>query len=101
MANTYKTEIVSVTTTGSNVLVFVSGAKTIVRDVMIYAKGEAATVAVLYDDRTTDAVVAKESLAADGTWRPFTTPLAMPDTHELKVNTDEDITVLITYVEFD
>ena len=101
MANTYNTEIVGVTTTGSNVLVFASGAKTIVRDVMIYAKGGAADVSVLYDDRTTDAVVAKESLAADDTWRPFTAPLAMPDAHELKVNTSAEITVLITYVEFD
>ena len=101
MANTYITEVVSVTTTGSNVLVFASDAKTIVRDVMIYAKGGAATVSVLYDDRTTDAVVAKESLAADDTWRPFTTPLGMPTAHELKVNTSAEITVLITYVEFD
>lgn len=101
MANTYNTEVVSVTTTGSNVLVFASDAKTIVRDVMIYAKGGAATVSVLYDDRTTDAVVAKELLVADDTWRPFTTPLAMPTAHELKVNTSAEITVLITYVEFD
>ena len=100
MANTYNTTLVNVTTTGSNVLVFVSSAKTIVRDVLIYAKVGAATVSVLYDDRTTDDVVAKNSLSADETWRPFTAPLAMPSAHELKVNTDAAVNVLVTYVEF-
>ena len=100
MANTYQTEMVSVTTTGSNVLVFTASASLIVRDVMIYAKGGAATVSVLYDDRTTDDVVAKKSLSADETWRPFTTPIAMSSAQELKVNTSETLTILITYVEF-
>lgn len=101
MANTYKTDMVVVSTTGSNVIFFTASADLIVRDVMIYAKGGAATVYVLYDDRTTDDVVAKKSLAADETWRPFTTPIAMPSAHELKVNTSETLTILITYVEFD
>jgi hypothetical protein len=100
MANTYKTEMVSVTTTGSNVLVFTASGSLIVRDVMIYAKGGAATVSVLYDDRSTDDVVAKESLTADETWRPFTAPIAMLSAHELKVNTNASLTILITYVEF-
>lgn len=101
MANTYQTDMVSVTTTGSNVLFFQASGDLIVRDVMIYAKGGAATVSVLYDDRTTDDVVAKKSLSADETWRPFATPLAMRNVHELKVNTTEALTILITYVEFD
>ena len=101
MANTYLTTLVNVSTTGSNVLVFTSSAKTIVRDVLIHAKGAAATVSVLYDDRTTDDAVAKNSLTADETWRPFTTPLAMPSAHELKINTSATVNVLITYVEFD
>ena len=100
MANTYKTEMVSVTTTGSNVLIFTASGSLIVRDVMIYAKGGAATVSVLYDDRSTDDVVAKESLTADETWRPFVTPIAMLSAHELKVNTSAAVTILITYVEF-
>ena len=100
MANTYQTEIVSVTTTGSNVLVFTASGSLIVRDVMIYAKGGAATVSVLYDDRTTDDVVAKESLTADETWRPFATPIAMLSAHELKVNTSAALTIRITYEEF-
>jgi len=101
MANTYQTDMVSVTTTGSNVLFFQASGDLIVRDVMIFAKGGAATVSVLYDDRTTDDVVAKKSLSADETWRPFATPLAMRNVHELKVNTTEALTILITYVEFD
>jgi hypothetical protein len=100
MANTYQTQIVSVTTTGSNVLIFTASGSLIVRDVMIYAKGGAATVSVLYDDRTTDDVVAKESLTADETWRPFAAPIAMLSAHELKVNTSAAVTILITYVEF-
>jgi len=100
MANTYKTDMVSVTTTGSNVLVFIASGDLIVRDVMIFAKGGAATVSVLYDDRTTDDVVAKKSLSADETWRPFTAPVAMRNAHELKVNTTDTLTILITYVEF-
>lgn len=99
MANTYTSEVVSVTTTGTNVLVFEGGDNVIVRDVMIYAKGGAATVTVLYDDLTTDDEVAKKSLAAYETWRPFAAPLAMASRHEIKVNTDQTLTVLITYVE--
>jgi len=101
MANAYKSKLVVVSTTGSNVIFFTADGNTIVRDVMIYAKGGAATVPVLYDDRTTDDVVAKKSLSADETWRPFATPLAMRNVHELKVNTTEALTILITYVEFD
>lgn len=100
MANTYKTDMVVVSTTGSNVIFFTASADLIVRDVMIFAKAGAATVAVLFDDKTTDDVVAKKSLAADETWRPFTTPLAMVSGHELKVNTNDTIVILVTYVEF-
>jgi len=100
MANTYQTEMVSVSTTGSDIIIFLASGNTIVRDVMIYAKGGAATVSVLFDDRTTDDVVAKKSLAGDETWRPFTAPLAMTNAQDIKVNTDATITVLITYVEF-
>jgi len=101
MANTYKSKLVAVTTTGSNVIFFTADGSTIVRDVMIYAKGGAANVAVLYDDRTTDDVVTYKAMSADETWRPFATPLAMTDLDELKVNTSETLNILITYVEFD
>lgn len=101
MANTYKTDMVVVSTTGSNVIFFTASADLIVRDVMIYAKGGVLTAAVLFDDKTTDDVVAKKTLTADETWRPFTAPLAMVSGHELKVNTSDTITILITYVEFD
>ena len=97
----YQTEMVSVSTTGSNVIIFTASGNTIVRDVMIYAKGGAATVSVLFDDRTTDDVVAKKSLSADETWRPFTAPVAMTSAQDIKVNTDATLTILITYVEFD
>jgi hypothetical protein len=100
MANTYKTDMVSVTTTGSNVLVFTASTSLIVRDVHIYAKGGAATVSVLYDDRTIDDVVAKKSMTADEKWHPFASPIAMLSAHEIKVNTSAALTILITYVEF-
>ena len=101
MANTYNTVMVSVATTGSNVLVFTASGDLIMRDMHIYAKGGAATVSVLYDDRTIDDVVAKKSLTADEKWHPFASPIAMRSAHELKVNTSAALTILITYVEFD
>jgi hypothetical protein len=101
MANSYNTEMVSVATTGSNVLVFAATGDLILRDVQIYAKGGAATVSVLYDDRTIDDVVAKKSMDADEKWHPFAAPIAMRSAHELKVNTSAALTILITYVEFD
>jgi len=100
MANNYITELVSVTTTGSNVVVFNAGEKSIVRDVMIYAKGTTPTVSVLFNDRTSTLVVAKETIATDATFRPFATPLAVPLSSEIIVNTSAEINVLITYVEF-
>jgi len=100
MANTYLTTLVEVTTTGSNVVVFNASSKCIVRDVMIYAKGTTPTVSVLFNDRTSTLVVAKESMATDATFRPFATPLAMPSSSEIIVNTSADLHVLITYVQF-
>ena len=100
MANSYKTDMVSVTTTGSDVLIFAASTSLIVRDVMIYAKGGHANVSVIYNDRTIDDVVVKGSLSADETWRPFATPIAMLSSHELKVNTSAALTILVTYVEF-
>jgi len=101
MANTYQTEMVSVSTTGSDITIFLASGNTIVRDVMIYSKGGAATVSVLFDDRTTDDVIAKKSLAAEETWRPFTAPIAMTNAQDIAVNTSATVTILITYVEFD
>jgi hypothetical protein len=101
MANAYKSKLVVVSTTGSNVIFFTADGNTIVRDVMIYAKGGAANVAIFYDDRTNDDAVAYKAMSADETWRPFATPLAMNDLHELKVNTSVSVNILITYVEFD
>ena len=100
MANAYNTTLVNVTTTGSDVVVFASSAKTIVRDVMIYARGTTPTVSVLYNDRTSVLIVAKETMTTDATLRPFTAPLSMPSAHEIKINTSAEVNVLITYVEF-
>ena len=103
MANSYKTDIIAVATTGSDVDFFTSPTGgCIVRDVMIYAKTASTTVSVLYDDRTDDAQIATEtSMASGDTWRPFATPIGMQPTHKLSVNTNEAVNVLITYVEFD
>lgn len=101
MANSYTTTITAVDTTGSDVTVFASRGNTIVRDMHIYAKGGAATVSVKYDDGTTNAVIAKKSLAADEKWHPFAAPIAPLLNHELKVNTSATLNILITYVEFD
>jgi len=100
MANTYLTTLVEVTTTGSNVVVFTASSKSIVRDVMIYAKGTTPTVSVLFYDRTSTLVVAKEAMATDATFRPFATPLAMPSSSQILVNTSDNLHVLITYVQF-
>lgn len=102
MANTYKTVMVEVSTTGSDVDVFESPTGgCIVRNVMIYAKSGSTTVYVNYDDRTTDVQVASEaSMAAGETWRPFATPIGMLAAHKLSVNTNAAVNVLITYVEF-
>lgn len=100
MANTYKTVMVEVSTTGSNVVVFSApSGDCIVRNVMIYAKG-ALTVTVLYDDRTTNAAINKATLALDEMWEPFSTPLGMRSANTISVNTSDALMVLITYVEF-
>jgi len=102
MANSYKTDVIEVSTTGSDVDFFTSpSGGCIVRDVMIYAKTANTTVGILYDDRTDDARVATEtSMAVGDTWRPFTTPIGMEGAHRLSVNTNEAVNILITYVEF-
>ena len=94
--------MVEVATTGSDIDVFVSPTGgCIMRHMMIYAKSGSTTVYVKYDDRTTDVNIATEaSMAANETWIPFSSPLGMPDTHKLSVNTNEAVNVLITYVEF-
>ena len=100
MANTYKTVMFEVTTTGSDVDVFTApSGGCIVRNVMIYAKG-ALTVTVLYDDRTTNAAINKATLALDEMWEPFSTPLGMRSANTISVNTSDALNVLITYVEF-
>jgi len=100
MANTYKTVMVEVSTTGSNVVVFSApSGGCIVRNVMIYAKG-AATLSVLYDDRTTNVAINKATLALDEMWEPFSTPLGMQSANTISVNTSAALNVLITYVEF-
>ena len=101
MANIYNTTLVSVTTTGSNVIVYTSPGKTIVRDVAIYAKGTTPTVSTLYNDRTSTLVLDQTTLTTSATHRPFATPLGMPNAHEILVNTSAEVNVLITYVEFD
>ena len=102
MANLYKTLMVEVSTTGSDVDVFVSPTGgCIMRHMMIYAKSGSTAVYVKYDDRTTDVNIATEaSMSATETWVPFASPLGMPATHKLSVNTNEAVNVLITYVEF-
>ena len=102
MANLYKTLMVEVSTTGSDVDVFVSPTGgCIMRHMMIYAKSGSTAVYVKYDDRTTDVNIATEaSMAATETWVPFASPLGMQATHKLSVNTNEAVNVLITYVEF-
>lgn len=102
MANLYKTVMVEVATLGSDIDVFVSPTGgCIMRHMMVYAKSGSTTVYVKYDDRTTDVNIATEaSMAANETWVPFASPLGMPATHKLSVNTNEAVNVLITYVEF-
>ena len=100
MANTYKTVMFEVTTTGSDVDVFTApSGGCIVRNVMIYAKG-AGTVVVKYDDRTTDIAINKATLTTDEMWEPFSTPLGMLDSNVISVNSGVAVNVLITYVEF-
>lgn len=100
MANLYKTVMVEVTTTGSNVYVFTAPTGgCIVRNVMIYAKA-AATVSVLYDDRTTYVAANKAALSLDEMWEPFSTPIGMLYSNSIGVNTSAAVNVLITYVEF-
>lgn len=100
MANQYKTSIVVVSTTGSDVPVFTApSGGCIVRNVMIYAKG-AGNVVVSYDDRTTIAAINKTTMAANETWEPFSKPIGMPYTNTISVNTGVELHVLITYVEF-
>ena len=100
MANLYKTVMTEVTTTGSDVPVFTApGGGCIVRNVMIYAKGSG-TVAVGYDDRTTDAVINKATVATDEMWEPFSSPLGMLSANVISVNTSVAVNVLVTYVEF-
>jgi len=102
MANTYKTNVIEISTTGSDVDFFTAPTGgCIVRDVMIYAKTASTTVSILYDDRVDDASVATEtSMAVGDTWRPFATAIGMQADHKLSVNTNEAVNVLITYVEF-
>ena len=101
MANTYKTVTVEVSTTGSDIDIFSApSGGCIVRNVMIYAKGAGAVV-VRYDDRTTDVVINKATLASDEMWEPFSSPLGMLSANILTVNTAVALNVLITYVEFD
>ena len=100
MANYYKTVMVEVSTTGSDVDVFVSpSGGCIVRSVMIYAKG-AGAVLVKYDDRATDAAINKATLTTDEMWEPFSSPLGMLTANKISVNTAMALNVLITYVEF-
>ena len=100
MANLYKTVMVAVTTTGSDVYLFTAPTGgCIVRNVMIYANG-AATVTVKYDDRTTSAAIKKATPAANETFEPFSAPLGMPGAHSILVNTSATLNALITYVEF-
>lgn len=102
MANSYKTVMVEVTTTGSDIDVFTSpSGGCIMRHMMVFAKTAATTVQVKYDDRTTDVNIATEaSMAVNETWVPFASPLGMQPDHKLSVNTNEAVNVLITYVEF-
>ena len=100
MANLYKTVIVEVSTTGTDVPVFSApSGHCIVRNVMIYAKGSG-TVVVNYDDRTTDAAINKATVATDELWEPFSTPLGMLSANVISINTSVAVNVLITYVEF-
>ena len=100
MANQYKTVMVEVATTGSDVDIFTApSGGCIVRNVMIYAKG-AGTVVVKYDDRTTDTAINKATLVTDEMWEPFSTPLGMLSSNVLTVNSGVAVNVLITYVEF-
>ena len=100
MANTYKTVMTEVATTGSDVDVFTApSGGCIVRNVMIYAKGSG-TATVKYDDRTTDAAINQATLTTDEMWEPFSSPLGMLSAHIISVNTSVAVNVLITYVEF-
>ncbi len=94
--------MVEVSTLGSDIDVFVSPTGgCIMRHMMVYAKSNSTTVYVKYNDRTTDANIATEaSMAGNETWIPFASPLGMPSGHTLSVNTNEELNVLITYVEF-
>ena len=101
MANTYKTVMVEVSTTGSDIDIFSApSGGCIVRNVMIYAKG-AGAVTVKYDDRTTDAAINKATLTTDEMWEPLSSPLGMLSANIISVNTAVALNVLITYVEFD
>lgn len=92
--------MVEVSTTGSDVDVFVSpSGGCIVRNVMIIAKG-AGAVNVKYNDRTTNAVINKATVATDELWEPFSSPLGMLTANVISVNTSVAVNVLVTYVEF-
>ena len=100
MANLYKTVMTEVTTTGSDVAVFTApSGGCIVRNVMIHSKG-AGTVNVKYNDRTTDALINKATVATDELWEPFSSPLGMLTANVISVNTSVAVNVLVTYVEF-
>jgi len=100
MANLYKTVMVEVSTTGSDVDVFTApSGGCIVRNVMIYSKG-AGTVTVKYDDRTTDTAINQATLATDEMWEPFSSPLGMLSANVISVNSGVAVNVLVTYVEF-
>lgn len=100
MANLYKTVMVEVSTTGSDVDVFSApSGGCIVRNVMIYSKG-AGTVIVKYDDRTIDTAINSATLATDEMWEPFSSPLGMLSANVISVNSGVAVNVLITYVEF-
>jgi hypothetical protein len=100
MANSYKTVMVEVSTTGTDIPVFTApSGHSIVRNVMIYAKGSG-TVVVKYDDRTTNAAINKATLTTDELWEPFSTPLGMLSANVINVNTAVAVNVLVTYVEF-
>ena len=92
--------MVGVSTTGSDVDVFTApSGGCIVRNVMILSKG-AGTVNVKYNDRTTNALINKATLATDEMWEPFSSPLGMLSANVISVNSGVAVNVLITYVEF-
>lgn len=100
MANTYKTVMFEVATTGSDIDVFTApGGGCIVRNVMIYSKG-AGTVTVKYDDGKIDTAINSATLVTGEMWEPFSSPLGMLSANVISVNSGVAVNVLVTYVEF-